>query len=399
MSNLIPRLKLLRVAALALCIVLLTGWLLSRNSLFKTHAQTSGFKNFEGPQVHPLAMTPDGTRLLAVNTPNASLSVFYITGNTLTLMAEIPVGLEPVSVAARNDGEAWVVNWLSDSVSVIDLNHFKVSRSFDVGDEPTDVVFAGQQKELAFVCVSGLSLVKVFDPAMPASSPQVITINGKQPRALARDGAGTQVFVSIFESGNQTTIVSAAQVTANGGPPPPSPAMAAGLPPAPAVGLIVKWNGSGWADETGNAKWTSLIPYTLADIDVVVIDAHSSTPAISTLVRGAGTHIGNAVFDPSGNRLLVANDEARNLVRFEPNLKGHFLTTRIDAISLGGTPGITATDINPHIDFNNVAGSDAERANSLATPGDLARAADGTLFLAATSSAKVGVLNSQGAVT
>src|ERR1043166_4775605 len=302
MSNFIPRFKFLRIITLGLSLALGVGWVLSRNSLYDTRAQSAPFKNFEAPQIHPLAMTPDGTRLLVVNTPNGTLSVFYVAGSTLTLMAEVPVGLEPVSVAVRNNGEAWVVNWLSDSVSVVDLNRFKVSRSFDVGDEPTDVVFAGQQKELAFVCVSGLNSVKVFDPAAPSASPQVIAINGKQPRALARDAAGTQVFVSIFESGNQTTIVPEAQVTANGGPPPPSPALAPGLPAAPKVGLIVKWNGGGWADETGNAKWSSLIPYTLADIDVVVIDAHSATPAISTLVRGVGTHIGNAVFDQTNNR-------------------------------------------------------------------------------------------------
>ena len=382
------------VAALALTV----AWLVSRNPSQPVQAQTVNYKNFESPQVHPLAMTPDGSRLLAVNTPNATLSVFYVAGNAVTLMAEIPVGLEPVSVAARNNNEVWVVNWLSDSVSVVDLNRFRVTRSFDVGDEPTDVVFAGQEKELAFVCVSGLSAVKVFDPAAPATSPQVLSISAKQPRALARDAAGTQVFVSIFESGNQTTVVPEAQVTANGGPPPPTPAMAAGLPAPPNVSLIVKWNGSGWADETGNAKWSSLIPYTLADIDVVMIDAHTATPAVTASVRGAGTHIGNAVFDPANNRLLVANDEARNLVRFEPNLRGHFLTTRLDSISLGATPSVTATDLNSHIDLNNAAGTDAERANSLALPGDLVRAADGTLYLAATSSAKVGVINSQGAV-
>jgi YVTN family beta-propeller protein len=399
MAKTTPPGKLVRVSIVVMSLALGVVWVLSRNSANPVLAQTINYKNFEAPQVHPLTMTPDGTRVLAVNTPNASLSVFYVSGNTLTLMAEIPVGLEPISVAARNNSEAWVVNWLSDSVSVVDLNRFKVSRSFDVGDEPADVVFAGQQRELAFVCVSGLNAVKVFDPATPATSPQVITINAKQPRALARDATGTQVFVSIFESGNQTTIVPAAQVTSNGGPPPPSPAMSTSLPPAPNVGLIVKWNGSGWADETGDAKWTSSVPYTLADVDVVVIDAHSSTPAVSTLVRGVGTHIGNAVFDQANNRLLVANDEARNLVRFEPNLRGNFLSTRIDSISLSPAPSVTATDLNSHIDFNNPDGTDAERANSLAFPGDLVRAADGTLYLAATSSAKVGVINSQGAVT
>ncbi len=359
----------------------------------------TNYRNFEAPQVHPLTITPDGTRLLAVNTPNGSLSVFHVTGNSLTLMAEIPVGLEPVSVAARSNNEAWVVNWLSDSVSVVDLASFKTVRSFDVGDEPTDVVFAGQQKEFAFVCVSGPSEVRVFDPASPSTAPQVIAIRAKQPRALARDSSGAQVFVSVFESGNQTTVVSAQQVSAAGGPPPPSPAMSASLPTAPNVGLIVKWNGSGWADETGNPRWSPFIPYTLADTDVAVIDAGGLSPSLSTLVRNVGTHIGNAVFDPSANRLIVTNDEARNLVRFEPNLRGRFLNSRVSAISFAGiTPTITAVDLNPNINYNNPAGSDAERANSLALPADIARASDGTLYVAATGSAQVGVLDAQGVV-
>src|SRR5437870_2379623 len=332
-----------RLVVLAVLLVFSVVCLVSRSAIRNAIAQNNSadYKNFEAPQVHPLTIIPDGTRLLAVNTPNGTLSVFHVTGNALTLMAEIPVGLEPVSVAVRNNNEAWVVNWLSDSVSVVDLNRFKTVRTFDVGDEPTDVVFAGQQKEFAFVCVSGTSEVKVFDPASPSTAPQVIAIRAKQPRALTRDSSGAQVFVSIFESGNQTTIVPAAQVTANGGPPPPSPAMSSSLPAAPSVGLIVKWNGSALADETGNPKWNSVIPYTLSDTDIAVIDARGLNPSVSTLVRGVGTHIGNAVFDASANRLLVANDEARNLVRFEPNVRGHFLNSRVSAISVGGgTPSI-----------------------------------------------------------
>src|SRR2546430_13764152 len=99
------------------------------------------------------------------------------------------------------------------------------------------------------------------------------------------------------------------------------------------------------------------------------------------------------------SRLLVANDEARHLVLFEPNVRGHFLNSRVSAISFGGgTPSIVASDLNSHINYNTPAGSDAERAISLALPADIVRAADGALYVAATSSAKVGVLNSQGAV-
>jgi len=46
-----------------------------------------------------------------------------------------------------------VANWLSDSVSVVDLQTWNVTRTFDVGDRTTDIVFAGQQREwLSFAC-------------------------------------------------------------------------------------------------------------------------------------------------------------------------------------------------------------------------------------------------------
>ena len=80
------------------------------------------FTTLESGQVRPLAITPDRKFLLAVNTPDAKLELFKITNGGLEHRASIPVGLEPVSVAVRNGEEAWVVNHLSDSVSVIELN-------------------------------------------------------------------------------------------------------------------------------------------------------------------------------------------------------------------------------------------------------------------------------------
>ena len=48
-------------------------------------------------------------------------------------------------MAVRNDGEAWVVNHVSDSVSVVELNDksSRVKHTLLVGDEPRDIVFAG----------------------------------------------------------------------------------------------------------------------------------------------------------------------------------------------------------------------------------------------------------------
>ena len=360
---------------------------------FSPPATAQGYKNFEGPQVHPLAMTPDGTRLLALNTPNNQLLVYHLSGNTTTLLAEIPVGLEPVSVVARNDREAWVVNWLSDSVSVVDLTKMRVARSFDVGDEPTDAVFAGAP-ERAYVCVSGLSQVKVYDPNNANAAPQPIVIRGKQPRALTRNADGTRVFVSIFESGNETTIVKQQTVSANGGLPAPSPAMAPGLPAAPVTGLIVKWNGGNWADERGTVSWNASVPYRLADVDMVVLDTATQS---ASEVRHIGTAIGNAAFDTAQNRIVVANTDAQSQVRFEPNLKGRFTRTRLATVSLSNLSSVTNFDLNAHVNYAG-PGSDSERALSLGIPADVKIAANGTVYVAATGSAKVGVVNLTGNV-
>src|SRR5215510_7470425 len=88
----------------------------------QTAAVTSpSFLEFESGHVRPIAMSPDGTRLFAVNTPNATLEIFNVTSSGLTFAARVPVGLEPVAVAARDNTEVWVVNHLSDSVSVVTL--------------------------------------------------------------------------------------------------------------------------------------------------------------------------------------------------------------------------------------------------------------------------------------
>src|SRR6476659_1936928 len=116
-----------------------TVWILA-----SAGAARAAYVNFESSQVHPIALTPDGARLLAVNTPDAALEVFTVTATGgLLHAATIPVGLEPVTVIPRTNTEAWVVNALSDTISIVDLSQGTVTRTLFVGDEPTDVVFAG----------------------------------------------------------------------------------------------------------------------------------------------------------------------------------------------------------------------------------------------------------------
>ncbi len=102
------------------------------------HAAPS-YTLFESGQVRPLALSADGKHLFAVNTPDGRLEIFRVKKSGLSLVSSVPVGLEPVAVAARSDDEVWVVNHLSDSVSVVDVSdptHGRVVRTLLVGDEP-----------------------------------------------------------------------------------------------------------------------------------------------------------------------------------------------------------------------------------------------------------------------
>ena len=87
-------------------------------------------------------MSPDGTRLFAVNTPDNRLEIFEIQGGTLVHSDSVSVGLEPVAVTARSNGEVWVVNHLSDSISIGDVLSTppQVESTLLVRDEPRDIV-------------------------------------------------------------------------------------------------------------------------------------------------------------------------------------------------------------------------------------------------------------------
>ena len=395
--------RLYLIKSFAILLIIFLGlWVTNRPINPKAIADTTSPTNvysFESPQVHPLAITPDGTRLLAVNSPDHRLSVFDITGATPRLITEIPVGLEPVSVAPRNNNEAWVVNWLSDSVSVVNLATGNVTRTINVGDEPNDIVFAGGAKERAFVCVSGTRQVKVFQPDSDQPS-QVIELAGKSPRSLSRDNKGENVFVSVFESGNQTTIISAEFVQESGGLPLPTPAMSPTLPPFPQTGIIVKSKGKKkWVDETGSTKWSKFVPFTLADNDLFVIDALADKPTVINTVNTIGTHIGNSVFDATSNRLFVVNTESDNVVRFEPKVSGRFIKTQLGVVSFSDKkPKVSTVSLNPHIDYSKPESSEEDKAKSIAMPTDIVQDSSGRFYVSSTGSAKIGVLDSNGVI-
>src|SRR5262245_53142074 len=112
----------MRRSAVVLAIAALAFGIASAPQHLQSRAAVNpDFVHFESGHVHPATLTPSGSRLLVVNTSDDRLAIFDLTGAKPVKVADVPVGLEPVAVAARDDGEAWVVNHLSDDVSIVNL--------------------------------------------------------------------------------------------------------------------------------------------------------------------------------------------------------------------------------------------------------------------------------------
>src|SRR5262245_8466048 len=187
------------------------------------------FINFETIPLRPLALSPDGTRLFVTNTPDGRLEIFGVTAAGLTPQGSVSVGLDPIAVNARTNNEVWVVNHVSDSVSVVDVTPGqvpRVSRTLLVGDEPRDVVFAGANNSRAFITAARRGQnhpantamltqtpgqpradVWVFDAnnlgtALTGNQMTIIPLFSDKPGALGVSPDGSQVFVAAFTSGN-----------------------------------------------------------------------------------------------------------------------------------------------------------------------------------------------------
>lgn len=412
----------------------LRGFALALVALCGTLATTpawsaSSFTLFESGQVRPLALSPDGTHLFAVNTPDNRLEIFRVRKHGLRHVGSVPVGLEPVAVAARSNDEVWVVNHLSDSVSVVKVSrpHLRrVIRTLLVGDEPRDIVFAGPDGQRAFVTTAhrgqntgrdpeltkpgvGRADVWVFDANRLGPSPggdplTVVNLFTDTPRALAVTPNGATVYAAGFHTGNRTTTINEFLVRQGTAPPfnrvYPGPRTNYASILQPQLGLIVKFDGQHWVDELGQ-HWDDMVPFKLPDKDVFEIDAMANPPA--PVEDGAfsdvGTVIFNMIVNPANGRVYVSNTEALNQNRFEGpgefaghTVRGHFSENRITVLT--GPNGVEPRHLNKHIDYSKCCAPipNAENAASVAFPMDMAITRDGTnLFVTAFGTSEIAV--------
>ncbi len=360
---------------------------------------TDDLVNYETPHVHPIDLTPNESTLVAVNIAAHRLEVFDVTSGTPVLRQSIPVGLDPVSVRARTNNEVWVVNHLSDTVSVVDLNQGAVTATLQTDNEPADVVFANNR---AFVTASEANAINVFNLSNLDAAPQKLSIAGEEPRALAVSEDGTTVYAAIFESGNGTTALAGGESVAarnvvsrlegpyQGRNPPPNNGNSFSPPINPAIGtppqtaLIVRRAANGnWFDDNGG-NWTRFVSgdlasltvrapgWDLVDNDVAVIN--TSTLGVSYRSRLMNINMALAV-NPATDDITVVGTEARNEVRFEPNLNGNFVTVMM--ANLGRNSGAAVNDLNPHLDYSTPTVPPAVREQSIGDPRGIAWSADG----------------------
>jgi len=208
-----------------------------------SHAQpASDYTLFEADPVRPIALLPSSGLVAVANTADDFLDLARPTARGVQACGAVKVGMRPVAVAlireSSTDAELWVVNQLSDSISIVHVDPSacsgEVSETLLTGDEPRDIVVAKNRAGSARVFVTsahrgqhhpvagarqgsdlivgaqsktngGLADVFVFDPRNPSAAPSVVNLFTDTPRALAvGDGV---VYAAGFRTGNRSTVI------------------------------------------------------------------------------------------------------------------------------------------------------------------------------------------------
>ncbi len=327
-------------------------------------APRSGAQLYLSPQVAPMALGSDGTRLYVANTTSGTLSVLDTT-NALapTRLAELKVGHDPTSVAVlpglvNGDELVFVVNHISDSISVVSRNKLAVVQTIQELDadgvtrtnEPVSIAFAGPSRAFVTLDEPNQVIVLEIDASGHATiSPTRLAITAQAPRGLTVSGG--KLFVASFESGNQTEFPTC-------------------FPDDPR-GLVINENDAARTDE--GCEFTAELfrginPVTrqlalgtvfdfaavdpniggrvvrdtdIPDRDLFVFDAQTlaleqTVDTIGTMLAGIAAHEVPTAGPLPTSRIWVPHTEARNEIDGLGNLDNHLFENRIAVLNCIG---------------------------------------------------------------
>lgn len=126
-------------------------------------------------------------------------------------------------------------------------------------------------------------------------------------------------------------------------------------PPPGNNALVVRKNAAGqWMDANGR-NWTTLVSgglpnslrvagWDMPDRDVAMINANNPSTAGVTYKQTLGNILMSMAVHPSGEVYVIGTD-ATNEVRFEPNLRGKFLTVNVSRFLGAGSVTRNLTSI------------------------------------------------------
>ena len=346
------------------------------------YATDIGLPTFVSPHTNPIAV--HNGHVFVVNTPSATLDV--IDANNRAIIARVPVGIDPVSVAVRPDGqELWVSNHISDSVSVVDndpksptyLHVIATIQAFDqqnratLFDEPMGIAFASNQK--AYVALSSDNQIAVVDVAKRNVTKR-LTITAQDPRAISvHDG---KLYVIPFESNNKTQLSGGMKDSIDGD-----------LVTFDAVAHSIITN-----SKLSLGHVLDIVKHPdMPDRDLYIFD--TETDELIETVDTLGTLLYGLTIDSTG-RIFIAQTDARNDANGRSGTEKHGLKELMNRAFLNR---ITRVDLNAD-SANDTAFFDLEPlppaqpapGTALATPyGISVSADDSTLVVAAAGSDKL----------
>ena len=272
-----------------------------------------GHPTFASPHARPIVI--NGAFVYVANTPADTVDV--IDRGSRRIVRRIDVGVDPVSIAVRPDGnEVWVANHVSDSVSVIDAAPSSptfqqvIATVQDIDpatlvtrfDEPVGIAFASNAK--AYVALTTANQVAVVDVATRRVVSH-LAIGAQEPRAIAVQGE--RLYVVPFESNNQSQLSGCREESIDGD-----------TCTFDAVEHVFTNNNvlsAGYdADIVTNRK--------LPDLDLFVFNTRTDRPLQT--VNGLGTLLYGLAIGSNGH-VFIAQTDARNTANGRAGTGGHGL--------------------------------------------------------------------------